>query len=116
MLAQRYRRLSWLAISTTISFILVAAAPAEVESRGGPTAVLFATFNASLNRFNAVDLISDLSTPGNAQAQAVAEIIQRTRPDVLLLNEFDFDQDGEATRLLEWLLDPLIGERRRISC
>ena len=101
LLAQRYRRLPWLAISTTIIFVLVAAAPAEVESRGGPTAIRFATFNASLNRFNAVDLISDLSTPGNAQAQAVAEIIQRIRPDVLLINEFDFDEDGEAARLFQ---------------
>jgi hypothetical protein len=56
--------------------------------------VRFATFNASLNRFNAGDLIADLSTPDNAQAQAVAEIIQRTRPDVLLINEFDYDGQG----------------------
>jgi hypothetical protein len=60
--------------------------------------VRFATFNASLNRFNAGDLIGDLSTPGNAQAQAVAEIIQRTRPDVLLINEFDFDAGGVAAQ------------------
>lgn len=105
-----------MAVWSTIVFVLVAAAPAEVESRGGPTAIRFATFNASLNRFNAGQLISDLSAPGNTQAQAVAEIIQRTRPDVLLLNEFDFDQDGEATRLLEWLLDPLIEESQRIIC
>lgn len=56
----------------------------------------FATFNASLNRFNEGQLIADLSTPDDAQAQAVAEIIQRTRPDVLLLNEFDYDADGQA--------------------
>jgi Endonuclease/Exonuclease/phosphatase family len=53
--------------------------------------VRFATFNASLNRNTAGALRADLSTPGNAQASAVAEIIQRVRPDVLLLNEFDFD-------------------------
>ena len=35
-------------------------------------------------------LVTDLSTPNNAQAATVAEIIQRTRPDVLLINEFDF--------------------------
>jgi endonuclease/exonuclease/phosphatase family protein len=50
----------------------------------------FATFNASLNRNNAGDLVRDLSTPNNAQAKAVAEIIQRVQPDVLLINEFDF--------------------------
>jgi hypothetical protein len=53
--------------------------------------VRFATFNASLNRNTAGALRADLSTPGNAQASAVAEIIQRVRPDVLLINEFDFD-------------------------
>lgn len=54
----------------------------------------FATFNASLNRFNAGDLINDLSTPNNAQAQTIAEIIQHTRPAVLLINEFDYDDQG----------------------
>ncbi|NNL71253.1 MAG: CHRD domain-containing protein, partial [Acidimicrobiia bacterium] len=63
--------------------------------------VRFATFNASLNRSNAGDLIADLSTPDNEQAQAVAEIVQRTRPDVLLINEFDYDESGEAARLFQ---------------
>ena len=61
---------------------------------GPPSAVRFATFNASLNRNLAGQLITDLSLPGNDQADAVAEIIQRTRPDVLLINEFDFDDQG----------------------
>jgi hypothetical protein len=69
--------------------------------KGRPTPVRFASFNASLNRFNAGDLIADLSTPGNAQAQTVAEIIQRTRPDVLLVNEFDFDAAGLAAQLFQ---------------
>ncbi|PVV27089.1 MAG: hypothetical protein B6D79_04200, partial [gamma proteobacterium symbiont of Ctena orbiculata] len=59
----------------------------------------FATFNASLNRSESGQLIADLSTDDNAQAKAVAEIIQRTRPDVLLLNEFDYDSSGKAVRL-----------------
>jgi uncharacterized protein len=62
-------------------------------------AIRFATFNVSFNRANAGDLIADLSTPDNAQAQTVAEIIQRVRPDVLLLNEFDYDERGEAVKL-----------------
>jgi hypothetical protein len=52
--------------------------------------VRFATFNASLNRNSAGQALADLSVPGNAQADAVAEIIQRTRPDILLINEFDY--------------------------
>ncbi len=59
----------------------------------------FATFNASLNRFNEGDLVSDLSAPDNAQAQAIAEIIQRTRPDVVLINEFDYDAAGLGAQL-----------------
>lgn len=61
-------------------------------------ALRFATFNASLNRAIEGGLIADLATPDNAQAKAVAEIIQRSRPDVLLLNEFDYDARGRALR------------------
>jgi Endonuclease/Exonuclease/phosphatase family len=60
--------------------------------------VRFATFNASLNRPVAGQLRADLSvTDPNAtsvfvrQARNVAEVIQHVRPDVLLINEFDFD-------------------------
>lgn len=63
--------------------------------------VRFATFNASLNRNAGGQLIADLSAPGNAQAGAVAEIIQRNRPDVLLINELDFEEGGEALRLFQ---------------
>jgi hypothetical protein len=40
--------------------------------------------------------MADLSVPGNPQADAVAEIIQRVNPDVLLINEFDYDPGGVA--------------------
>ncbi len=55
-----------------------------------PDPIRFATFNASLNRSNEGDLVNDLSTPDNAQAKVIAEIIQLTRPEVLLINEFDY--------------------------
>ncbi len=74
-----------LAVSLLVALIPAGAGAARSAS------VRFATFNASLNRFNQGDLANDLSTPDNAQAQAVAEIIQRARPEVLLVNEFDFD-------------------------
>lgn len=61
-----------------------------------PTQVRFSQFNASLNRNAAGQLVSDLSTPNNAQAQNVAEIIQRTNPDVILINEFDYDASDPA--------------------
>ncbi|WP_084698661.1 glycerophosphodiester phosphodiesterase family protein [Muricoccus aerilatus] len=58
-----------------------------------------ATFNASLNRNAAGELVSDLSTAGNLQAQTVAEIVQRTAPDVLLINEFDYVSGDTALNL-----------------
>jgi 3-phytase len=72
----------------------------SADTAGRPT-VRFATFNASLNRGTAGALVADLSTPGNAQAQTIAEIVQRTRPDVLLINEFDFVEGGVAAQLFQ---------------
>nr|WP_322657642.1 phytase [Dendronalium sp. ChiSLP03b]MDZ8203938.1 phytase [Dendronalium sp. ChiSLP03b] len=56
--------------------------------------IRFSQFNASLNRNADGQLVSDLSTPDNPQAKAVAEIIQRNNPDVLLINEFDYDPEA----------------------
>ncbi|WP_414579155.1 phytase [Anabaena sp. CCY 9402-a] len=52
--------------------------------------IRFSQFNASLNRNAEGQLVTDLSTPDNVQAKAIAEIIQRNNPDVLLINEFDY--------------------------
>jgi Endonuclease/Exonuclease/phosphatase family len=67
----------------------------------GADVVRFMTYNASLNRNNAGQLIADLSTTTNAQAKAVAEVIQRLDPDVLLINEFDFDAGHVALDLFQ---------------
>ncbi|MFK4101128.1 hypothetical protein ACI2L1_13825, partial [Streptomyces sp. NPDC019531] len=64
----------------------VAAAPASAStSAPGRRSIRFATFNASLNRGTEGALVTDLSTPDNAQAGNVAETIQRVDPDVLLI-------------------------------
>jgi Endonuclease/Exonuclease/phosphatase family len=76
------------------------ATPAAPPTGRSPE-VRIATFNASLNRTATGELIEHLSTPGNAQAATVAEIIQRVRPDLLLINEFDFDPDGTAADLFQ---------------
>lgn len=96
-----YRKISWIVIVLVLVLVLavpVSAAPAHAKEKA---VVRFATFNASLNRNNAGDLLNDLSTPNNAQAQTVAEIIQRVRPDVLLINEFDFYPNGQAAELFQ---------------
>jgi 3-phytase/alkaline phosphatase D len=76
----------------------LAPTPAAAGKGGPPPEARFATFNASLNRFNAGDLATELSAPGSPQPDTIAEIIQRTRPDVLLINEFDYDAGGVAAQ------------------
>ncbi|MDJ0729286.1 MAG: phytase [Crocosphaera sp.] len=61
--------------------------------------IRFATFNASLNRNTEGELIADLFTPNDQQGKTVAEIIQRVNPEVILINEFDFDAVGGAAQL-----------------
>jgi hypothetical protein len=103
--ARRGARLAGVALLAAVSLLALDGA---ALATGGGTAgghdgrrARFATFNASLNRAAEGQLIADLSTPGNAQAQAAAETIQRVRPDVLLINEFDFDAQGRAARLFQ---------------
>ncbi|MBP87437.1 MAG: endonuclease [Planctomycetaceae bacterium] len=54
-----------------------------------------------MNRPKAGQLITDLETKDNKQARQIAEIIQRVRPDMLLLNEFDFDASNRAADLFQ---------------
>ena len=67
---------------------------------GSPLIVRFATFNASLNRDRAGQLVQDLSTGNDPQIRNVAEVIQRIRPDVLLINGFDHDPDNNSAPAL----------------
>jgi hypothetical protein len=83
------RRLLGVALAF-LTLTMIATAGSGPAGAAKTADVRFATFNASLNRNFAGQLVADLSTPNNAQAKAVAEIIQRARPDVLLINEFDF--------------------------
>lgn len=64
--------------------------------------VRFATFNVSFHRSSAGKLTKDLNTETpKAQPRSVAEVIQRVRPDVLLLNEFDYDAGGKAIQAFQ---------------
>lgn len=58
-----------------------------------------ATYNTSLYREHDGELIRNLENGDNQQAKKIAEVIQRVRPDVILLNEFDYDADGRAAEL-----------------
>ena len=57
-----------------------------------PLQIRVATFNTSLNRDTSGRLAADLGAASpNNQARRIAEIIQRVAPDILLVNEFDYD-------------------------
>lgn len=93
-----------LAVATALALAAAGATPALAAptSPGRPVqdeTLRVATFNLSLNRNNVGDLVRDLSDGSNAQAQSVAEIIQRADPDVVLLNEFDYVEGGAAVDL-----------------
>jgi hypothetical protein len=81
--------------------LVLAALAATAASTAAAETVRIATFNASLNRGSEGQLVRDLSTPDNDQARKVAEVIQRVNPDILLLNEFDYDAGGQALRLFQ---------------
>jgi hypothetical protein len=81
-----------LAALAVLVIVPAAATASDDKSKSG---VRFATFNLSLNRASAGLLVEHLSNPGvddvfRRQARNNAEVIQRARPDVLLINEFDF--------------------------
>lgn len=69
-----------------------------LQASAGAAPIRFASFNAYLNREAQGQLLADLAMPDHPQVKAVAEIIQRVNPDVLLLLEFDYDPTGEAVR------------------
>lgn len=101
MRTRRLRQISALAIAGLLfSLGGLSTASAQGEAKGQDP-VRFATYNASLNRGTQGELIEDLSTPDDIQAANVAEVIQRTRPDVLLINEFDHDDEGLAVDLFQ---------------
>ncbi len=72
-------------------FVLLAtAAPAET--------IRVATYNASLNRSGPGLLVNDLMSE-DEQISKVIQILARVQPDIVLINEFDYDAEGVALDL-----------------
>lgn len=102
-------RLRW-AASGVLALGLAGAGSACAEPPpASDGAIRIATFNASLSRRDAGALVQELRTGGSAQIDAVAEIIQRVRPDVLLINEIDHDRRGRAATLFRDALREGVG-------
>jgi hypothetical protein len=105
MSTRRHRHLIATLTATAVGALAaatLAAAPAAAtpsDRSHGPTELRIATYNLSLNRAAEGELVADLSTGTDEQAQTVAEIIQRANPDIVLLNEFDYVEGGVAADL-----------------
>lgn len=78
----------------------------RVRVHGAPTAsaetapLRVATYNTSLYDDNDGGLIRRLEA-GDPGARKIAAVLQRVRPDLVLLNEFDYDADGRAADLFQ---------------
>lgn len=91
-----FRRLSNL--FTLLCLLFTHRSAVSQDSKPVDQSIRVATFNVSLNRPRAGRLTSDLAA-GNSQAKRVARILREVRPDIVLLNEFDYDATGESLRL-----------------
>jgi hypothetical protein len=65
-----------------------------------PTPLRVATYNVSLYDDRAGGLLRRLQA-GDEGARKVAAVLQRVRPDIVLLNEFDYVADGSAADLFQ---------------
>ena len=77
------------------------AAPRAAPPPVAPGTLRVAAYNTSLFRREAGALARDLATPDHPQARTIAAVLQTVRPDLLLINEFDYDgamSDDHATR------------------
>jgi len=67
---------------------------------GGETRLRIATFNASLYGKAAGEVKARLAGGDDPQAIALAAIVQTVRPDILVINEIDYDADAATAKLL----------------
>ena len=87
-----------LLLLATVLTMTACRSPGPAPDTAAPASVRFATFNTSLHADREGGLVERLRA-GDANAAKVAAVIQYQRPDVVLLNEFDYDESGEAARL-----------------
>lgn len=85
-------RVMWIA-----TFVVLAASPNSTYAANSTIRV--ATYNSSLFRDSDGQLSRELENGKNEQARKIAEVVQRVRPDILLINEFDFDKSQRAAEL-----------------
>lgn len=95
------------AVAVTLTFMAAGCSSSDPDAdrlESVTTPIRVATFNASLNRSAAGQLMTDLQGE-NAQARAAADVIAANSPDVLLVNEFDYSGDDAVALFNDNYLD-----------
>lgn len=85
-------------VIATCALLLAGCAAAPPRDTDEAPMLRIATYNGSLNTDIDGGLIARLRG-GDEKARKIAAVIQTVRPDLLLLNEFDYDARGEAATL-----------------
>lgn len=88
-----------MAVGSIALWSLVTGSYADAGPTSPPVAegtVRIATWNVSFFRRNEGDLARELSTGDSPQPRIVAAVLQKIRPDLLLINEFDYDPAAPA--------------------
>ncbi len=84
------------------SFQIGLQVPLRFDSEEKSEKVLrIATFNVALSAQQPNGLKQRLRSTSDLQLQNIAAILQKVRPSIVLLNEFDFDESGESVGLLQ---------------
>lgn len=98
------RRISFARAAAFAGFLLANGSVSAQLEPVAEGAIRVATFNTALNRGSAGQLAEELMGSPSNQALAVVEVLRLVRPDVVLLNEVDHDEDGRAVEALLALL------------
>jgi len=80
-------------------FLVLTALADCTTGNTAPTDLRIATFNVAMGLQVEGQLGKNLETGQELRLQQVAEILQRVRPDIVVLNEFDYDPDYDAAGL-----------------
>jgi endonuclease/exonuclease/phosphatase family metal-dependent hydrolase len=80
-------------------FILLTALVVCSTANAAPNDLRIATFNIAMGLQEEGQLGQNLANGQEPRLQQVAEILQRVRPDIVVLNEFDYDPDYDAADL-----------------
>ncbi len=70
--------------------------PSQTKADKSQT-IRVATYNVAMYRDRLGELGDELASGSSKQARQIAEVVQRVRPDILLINEFDYE--ATSTRL-----------------